>query len=323
MKLFYWYDACRKAASIIRDTVPEPYRSRTFPGIIGDIKALPPAKARSLFMRKKGLGRQYAYLYLSSGIDDGRGYQACATEALDAVLGPDRDAIIRGAILDVGCAVGVTAGILELDRVTGFDLFPDLLKTARLVDSMTGREHRYVAADMTRDWPFGCEFETVVCGLVCHHLKEQPDVTAFFSSLNSVLHPGGYAIITLPAGSVASAARFENLAFALENFGFSADRTRSGLVLSIDDPRSLFWMFLLVARKTSPVRSPVFIDPGFGFHRYRTSEKREEKGEKARATVAADRRVKHEAFRLVPLDEMAERYGDRELVFSTLTAVDN
>lgn len=318
-----WYEACREAALLIRDTVPEPYRSRTFPGIIGDIKALPSRKAQSLFMRKKGLGRQYAYLYLTSGIDGGKGYQACATEALDAVLGVERDTLIHGAILDVGCAVGVTAGILDLDLVTGFDLFPDLLKTARLIDSLMGKVNSYVTADMTRDWPFGRKFDTVVCGLACHHLKEQRDAAAFFSSMNRVLRPGGHAIITLPAGSVATAGQLGNLAHAMENFGFIADRTRSGLVRSTDDPRSLFWMFLLIARKISAVRTSEFIDPGFGFHLYRTSEKRAEKGEKARSTVTAARRVKHGDFRLIPLDELAERYGDREFVYSTLTAGDN
>ena len=78
-------------------------------------------------------------------------------------------------------------------------------------------------------------------------------------------------------------------------------------------------MFLIVVRKVSEDRTPVFISPDFGFHRYRTSEKREDKGEKARLTVTAKRRVKHEDFLLIPLDEMAERYRDRELIFSAFS----
>ena len=106
-----WYEACGIIAGQLGSAVPESYRSRTFPGIIGDIKALPSRKALSLIGRKKGLGVQYARLYLSEGIDGGRGYQACASEALEAVLGDRRHRIIRGDILDAGCAVGVTAGV--------------------------------------------------------------------------------------------------------------------------------------------------------------------------------------------------------------------
>ena len=174
-----WYEACNKAAALIYETVPDHYRSRTFSGIIGDIKALPPKKAQSLFNRKKGLGKQYAWLYLTKGIDGGKGYQACASEALASVIGTESDDIIRETVLDVGCAVGVTAGILPLEKVTGFDLFPDMLKAACLVDSFTGRDNHYITADMTRTWPLGCVFDTVVCGLVCHHLKEQRDVVTF------------------------------------------------------------------------------------------------------------------------------------------------
>ena len=149
-----WYDACEKVAGELGEKAPPCYRSRTFSGIIGDIKALSPKKAASLIGRKKGLGTRYAELYLSQGIDRGRGYQACASEALAAALGKDLPYIIRGRVLDAGCAVGVTAGVLGLDRVTGFDLFPDLLRAGRMVDNLTGHRNDYLAADMTRPWPF-------------------------------------------------------------------------------------------------------------------------------------------------------------------------
>ncbi|MCE5251620.1 class I SAM-dependent methyltransferase [bacterium] len=315
-----WYDACSKAASIIHDTIPAPYRNRTFPGIIGDIKALAPRKALSLISRKKGLGKQYAYLYLTQGVDHGRGYQACAAEALKTLLGETVNDILRGNTLDVGCAVGVTAGILGLDGVSGFDLFPDLLKTAGLVDSFTGRHNRYITADMTRDWPFESVFDTVVCGLVCHHLKEQSDIVRFFNSLNRVLHPGGRAVITLPAGSVGTVRQFDAIVRSLENFGLAPDRERSGLVHSADNPSSFFWMFVIVARKNKESAGSVFIGPNFGFHHYRTPETREEKGIKARSTAASQRRIKHERFELVAIDDMDTLYGDNPLVYETLAS---
>ncbi len=180
-----WYSACKKAASVLFKSIPETYRTRTFPGIIGDIKALPAKKALSLISRKNGLGKQYAYLYLTRGIDGGKGYQACAVEALSTVLGERKKDIIKGHILDVGCAVGVTAGIMSLENTTGFDLFRDLLQTAKSIDSITNRKNNYVVADMTEVWPFESVFNTVVCGLVCHHLKTQSDITRFFSNANT------------------------------------------------------------------------------------------------------------------------------------------
>ena len=314
-----WYNACDKAAAIIRESIPVHYRSRTFPGIIGDIKVLSSKKALSLISRKKGLGKQYAWLYLTQGIDQGRGYQACAVEALDTVLGTHREEIIHGRILDTGCAVGVTAGILSLDHIVGFDLFPDLLKAARLTDSFTGTENLYTAADMTHDWPFDCVFDTVVCGMVCHHLKNQKDVVTFFRNANRVLRPGGSLVVTLPAGSVAFAGQMENIIDGLAEFGFQANRKYSGLVLSVDDPRSLFWMFLVVARKVSDTAGRTFISPEFGFPDYRTPVTREQKGEKARLTSTTSRKIKHERFELVDSDMLCKRYGEKTFIFSELS----
>ena len=316
-----WYDACETAAKQLEECIPHHYRSRTFPGILGDIKALSPRKALSLINRKKGLGRQYACLYLSQGIDGGRGYQACAAEALASVTGSDIRHIINGRILDVGCAVGVTAGVLGLDGVTGFDLFTDLLGAAQMVDAITGRHNRYVTADMTRSWPFANSFDTVVCGLVCHHLKQQHDIVTFFSEANRVMKTGGHLVLTLPSGSVAFPEQLDEIVSALEEFGFTADRELCGLVISTDSPHALFWMFVIVARKVSDGQSGVFINPGFGFHLYRTPVTRVEKGKRARSTALADRKVKHAAFLLIPLDILLTQHGKTVLVYENITAL--
>jgi len=285
--------------------VPERYRSRSFSGIIGDIKALSPRKARSLFARKKGLGKQYAWLYLMRGIDGGLGYQACAAEALSHILRTARIEPFGGALLDVGCAVGVTAGILELENVVGFDLFDDLLHAARLTDKLAAKNNLYVAADMTMTWPFRQAFDTVVCGLVCHHLKNQADILTFFSNAERVMKPGGVLIVTFPSGSVANSGQLKNIAGAIEDFGFETDDRVSGMVFSTDDPRSLFWMFLFVFYKTSGRAHGVFIHPAFGFPEYRTPITRVEKGARIKSSGSLTRAVRHKSFRLMRLSEMS------------------
>lgn len=310
-----------EAAQQIEHEIPECYRSRTFTGIIGDIKALSPRKARSLVARKKGLGSQYAYLYLTRGIDGGRGYQACASEALRSVLETDGVGLVGKRVLDVGCAVGVTAGILGLQGVTGFDLFSDLLRAARRVDLLTGAGNYYIVADMTLEWPFRCIFETVFCGLICHHLKEQRDIITFFTSAARVLTPGGALVITLPSGTISQVRYLLRIADAVEEFGFRLDARVSGMVISDDDPRSLFWMFTLVFIRTSGTETspPVFIHPGFGFPEYRTQVTREEKGLQVKSSVVRDRAVRHTRFSLLRLDELKELFGEKPLVFSTLS----
>ena len=314
-----WYRACDRAALILLEKIPEVYRLRTFSGILGDIKVLPPKKSLSLIIRKKGLGSQYAYLYLTSGIDSGRGYQACSAEALSSVLGEKRSNIFGGTILDVGCAVGVTAGVMGLEKVTGFDLFHDLITVAKLVDSFIGAHHIYFVADMTQRWPLDHCFDTVVCGLVCHHLKEQGEITTFFSQANSSLKTGGSLVITLPSGSVSISSQFEKLINAIETFGFLVDRSLSGLVLSTDSSHSLFWMFVIIARKVSEDSAKVFIHQQFGFPIYRTPVSREEKGAQAKVTSTKERMVKHETFTLIGINELKKTCGEKVLVYENVS----
>jgi len=297
-----WYSACAETAEIINDRIPEYYRSRTFSGIIGDIKALSSKKALSLISRKKGLGMQYSQLYLIKGIDWGRGYQACASEALLKVIPGYISEISNGRILDAGCAVGVSAGVLGLGNVIGFDLFPDLLGTAKIIDSITGIHHDYLCADMTRTWPFTKTFDTVICSLVCHHLKEQKAVVSFFNETNRVLKEDGNVLITLPSGSVTNFSQLNDISHALRCFGFEINPYMTGIVISTDDIHSVFWMFLIVARKIENISGQVFIDGDFGFNRFKTPELRVQKGEKARKTVSASREIRHSGFKLIDME---------------------
>ena len=316
-----WYEACERAAAKLYGSIPDIYRKRTFPGIIGDVNALSPKKALSLISRKKGLGKQYAYLYLTQGIDGGKGYQACACEALLAVLGEKKKDIFGGKILDAGCAVGVTAGILSLENVTGFDLFSDLLAAARIVDSYTGQENDYVVSDMTAVWPFRRSFDTVMCGLVCHHLKKQRDITTFFANANRVLNRSGSLVITLPSGSLSTVSQLKSVIGALGDFGFDVNRDLSGIVLSDDSSHSLFWMFLIVAEKTSETVGEIFIAPGFGFQKYRTPVTREEKSAIAKETVKKQRRVRHTRFRFIAVDDLGACASGKTLVYETVSGL--
>lgn len=314
-----WYHACDAVAAELEQRVPPPYRSRTFSGLIGDIKALSPRKALSLYARKKGMGLQYAAEYLRTGIDHGRGYQACAATALHAVLESRRHSPIGGQVLDVGCAVGVTAGVLGLEQVVGFDLFGDLLHAAQGIDSLTGAGHRYVTADMTNGWPFACIFDTVVCGLVCHHLKTQETVAQFFRSANRVLKPGGSLIITLPAGSVATTTDLQVILSGLASFGFDHDPALTGLIRSDDDPHALFWMFLICATKRSDPYEGPFVDQTFSFASLRTPVPRTVKGDRARQTVQQSRQIHHDRFRLICEDMLRARLSaEQSMVFETV-----
>ena len=315
-----WYKACKKASELILPSIPKPYLSRTFSGIIGDIKALTPKKALSLISRKKGLGLQYSYLYLDKGIDNGMGYQACAAEALASALCEKGGRVFNGKILDVGCSVGVTAGILGLNGVTGFDLFPDLIKTALLVDSFSGKNNYYAVADMTQPWPFGQFFDTVSCCLVCHHLKEQTSAQIFFKSAFSCLKDNGKIVITLPSGSVASYNWMNSVCSGLENFGFIIDRDLSGLVRSTDNSHSLFWMFLFVGTKSEDIyKGNIFIDSDFGFSLCRTPESRVEKGIKAKETALKERLTNHKGFKLITMNELEQIARDKIFVHSTVS----
>lgn len=399
-----WYEACAIAAEKLVADIPEYYRSRTFSGIIGDIKALPARKALSLCTRKKGLGLQYAYQYLATGIDGGRGYQACASTALAEMLktpvipeerndqsvipaqgnqavipaeagihfvrpelveehipakerihsvrpelvegsisaeGDTRSVIPaeagihetaqgalsalerlrQGTVLDVGCAIGVTAGILELQNVVGFDLFIDLVRAAREVDGVAGKRNRYVVADMLNDWPFGRVFDAAVCGLVCHHLKTQAEVAGFFRNANRVLKEGGLLAITLPSGSIATAGTFESVLKGLESFGFGIVSEKTGLVASADHPHSLFWMFQIVAEKRAQPSMEVFVAPSFSFKEIRTPVTRVEKAGRARLTAVQPRRVIHERFVMMTAEELSQRAGERPLTFEEVAVL--
>ena len=208
---------------------------------------------------------------------------------------------------------------MSLDNVTGFDLFIDLLRTAKLVDSFTNRVNSYVVADMTGEWPFETIFDTVICGLVCHHLKKQSDIIRFFLQANRVLKPAGSLLITFPSGSISKISYLNNLLKSIEQFGFKVNRELSGLVLSKDSSHSLFWMFCIIAEKVSGKVGKVFLSPDFIFPQYRTPVTRKEKGARVKETAKSIRTVKHEHFTLITCEELEKKVSDKTLVYSTVS----
>jgi SAM-dependent methyltransferase len=253
--------------------------------------------------------------YLATGIDSGRGYQACAASALSAVLETQTVSYLKPPVLDIGCAVGVLGGILGIDDITGIDLFVELLQTAVLVDTFSGRKNHYLTADMTRDWPVSRVYGTILCGLVCHHLKTQSDIVRFFMNANRALSTGGSLIITLPAGTVATVEKLISLTRGIESFGFRIEPATTGLIRSADDPHSLFWMFLITAIRETQPRTDTFISPSFSFPDFRTPITRVEKGDRARLTVQEERQVSHNQFRLIPFETLFSVSNSLPLIY--------
>ena len=91
------------------------------------------------------------------------------------------------------------------------------------------------------------------------------------------------------------------------------------MVLSTDTSHSLFWMFVIIARKVSDDRADVFINRQFGFPSYRTPVSREKKGIQAKITAKKERIIKHETFTLIGIDELKEVCGKKVLVYENVS----
>ena len=175
---------------------------------------------------------------------------------------------------------------------------------------------------MTRPWPFSdSTLDTVICALVCHHLKDNRDIFTFFKNASATLVSGGPPIMTLPAGSISNTDRLETITRAIEERGFRRIPEYCGMSVSIDDPRSLFWMFLLVFEKTSPFRGGVFVHDKFGFPEFKTPETRVEKGEKVRSSAKKERLARHGSFRFFTIGELLGGGESRTLVYETVSAI--
>jgi SAM-dependent methyltransferase len=91
-----------------------------------------------------------------------------------------------GPVLDLGCGVGHSYGLLAPRETVGVDVDPDAL---------AGQERRTVVADM-RDLPFADgEFPSV---LSVQSLEHVPDPERALAEVARVLAPGGVAIFVTP-----------------------------------------------------------------------------------------------------------------------------
>ncbi|WP_017593050.1 SIP domain-containing protein [Nocardiopsis potens] len=108
-----------------------------------------------------------------------------------AVVGLEKDGLVRGAVLDVGCGTGENA--LHLAErghdVVGVDFSPAALERARAKAAARGARVRFEQADAL-DLPAGRDYDTVVDSALFHVFDagERPRYTA---SLHRVCRPGG------------------------------------------------------------------------------------------------------------------------------------
>ena len=104
---------------------------------------------------------------------------------------------IRGAeVLDVGCGGGILAESLARKggRVTGIDVAPRVLSTARLHLHESGLEVDYreiTVEDQARETPRG--FDVVTCMEMLEHV---PDPASIVQSMQELLKPGGQAFFS-------------------------------------------------------------------------------------------------------------------------------
>jgi SAM-dependent methyltransferase len=103
-------------------------------------------------------------------------------------------ALASTAVLDAGCGSGRYTEFLVSQgaSVTAIDLDPDFV---RLTKKRVSEQARVLQADLTKPLDFAREgeFDTVVCSLVMHYLKEWP---ATLQEFRRVLKPQGILVFT-------------------------------------------------------------------------------------------------------------------------------
>lgn len=110
--------------------------------------------------------------------------------------------VVGRRVLDAGCGDGVLARFLAARgaKVTGIDISPRLIETARRLD--LADQITYQVADLTRPWPGRAgSFDAVASCLVLNDLE---DYRGFAATLGAVLKPGGRLVLAFnnPYGAV-------------------------------------------------------------------------------------------------------------------------
>lgn len=115
---------------------------------------------------------------------------------------PDRRltelAEVPGHALDIGCGNGRNALYLARQgwRVTGVDLLPSMVSTARAEAKSQGLTVRFIEGDVTKlgDLDLGDDYTLLVDG-GCLHMIPQNRRAAYAASINSVAAPGALLLV--------------------------------------------------------------------------------------------------------------------------------
>lgn len=110
----------------------------------------------------------------------------------DAFIGLERDGMIKGRVLDVGCGTGENALFLagKGHEVWGVDIADLAVERAKAKNRKRGLSAHFMVGDALQLESLGTTFQTIIdCGFF--HILDDEDRGRYLTSLSSVIEPGG------------------------------------------------------------------------------------------------------------------------------------
>lgn len=295
-----WFQACENVAQNL--VVDLRWEAKNFYGLLGDIKEKSTPELQHYFQKRPGLALKLGQLYLKQGIQKGAGYQSCAALALESFLQNRQLFHPKDSALDVGTGIGTIPGALGLTQVSAFDRIPEFLFICQQVDQQLGKNSNvYWCQDMFLPWTTRKQYRHIFLGLVLHQINDEEALRHILYEAYSHLEPQGNLWITLPSNTIGSKESFLQLIQALDATGFFTEKEQSGLICSLEETDSFFWMFLIQCRPDHffSKKSPL---PIFSQLKYR--EDRAKKRERIRRSNFSPTETLHTRFRFISWLEM-------------------
>jgi SAM-dependent methyltransferase len=110
----------------------------------------------------------------------------------DAFISLERDGMIKGRVLDVGCGTGENALFLASKghEVWGVDIADLAIERAKAKSRNRGLDVHFLVGDAFRLESLGTTFQTIIdCGFF--HILDDEDRRRYVANLSSVIAPGG------------------------------------------------------------------------------------------------------------------------------------